>query len=82
MDFQTAKVKIKAFQQHDSKRKYWVYLKLLKHVNVAPLDRLQHHVIKVDNAFVSQVLLALNVLIVRQAFMDFPTAKVKIRPFQ
>ena len=51
-------------------------------MNVAPLDHLQHHVIKVDNALVSQVLLAPNVPIVRQAFMDFPTANVKIQPFQ
>ena len=51
-------------------------------MNVAPLDHLQHHVIKVDDALGSQVLLAPNVPIVRQAFMDFPTANVKIQPFQ
>ena len=45
-------------------------------MNVAPLDHLQKHAIQMDNALVSQMLLAPNVQNASQTFMDFPTAKV------
>ena len=52
--------------------------KTFQHVNVAPLDPFQHHVVQVEFVVVNQMLLVPNVLLVSQAIMDFQTAKVKI----
>ena len=51
-------------------------------MDVAPLDLLQHYAPQVEYALASQILLVTNVKFVSQAFMDFPTAKVKIKPLK
>ena len=58
-----------------------LYLKLFQHVNVAPLDPFQHPVVQVEFVAANPMLLAPNVRLVSQAFMDFQTAKVKIKTF-
>ena len=47
-------------------------------MNVAHLDPLQHHVPQMEFVAANQMLLALNVQLVIQVIMDFPTAKVEI----
>ena len=51
-------------------------------MDVARLDLLRHYALQVEYALVSQILLVTNVKFVSQAFMDFPTAKVKIKPLK
>ena len=51
-------------------------------MDVAPLDLPQHHALQLGYALVSQMLMAPNVQFVRQAFMDFPTAKVTFKIFE
>ena len=51
-------------------------------MDAAPLDLLQHYAPQVEYALASQILLVTNVKFVSQAFMGFPTAKVKIKPFK
>ena len=49
---------------------------------VAPMVLLQYHALQVEYALVRQTLLVPNVQLVRQAFMDFPTAKVIFKIFE
>ena len=51
-------------------------------MDVVPLDPLQLHVVQVVFVLVNQMLMATNVQLVNQVFMDFPTAKVKVKTFQ
>ena len=51
-------------------------------MDVAPWDPLQSHVVQVENVVASPILLAPNVQLVSQDFMDFPTAKVNIEIFK
>ena len=43
------------------------------------MDPLQHHVVQVENVLANQMLLAPNVHIVSQVFMDIQVAKVKLK---
>ena len=83
MDFLIAKVKIENMLTiYFYKKVFWDILKYFQHVNVATLDLLRHHAIQVEYALVSLMSMVPNVQIVSLAFMDFPTAKVKIKPLK